>query len=359
MSGTDDSPHRIRLHYENVGKRGHTLPAHVLVKSLQQVQRIVYLLAKFHQGDELGQRARPSHDLEQRFALICQVPEAGSYALPADIGDPSTKESFDDGDIGQVSRLFQQVSEAVNEGDLLSLREQIPDGAYRKSLIEAYKAAQPPKRSGVVLSIEDYKHRKLLNGFHIADAFAKLDSRSVKSNGRDTPAYVTGTLVRMNFEERRLHLKLLSGRAFQATYSDDFEPDLLDHPRDLIQVYGDVTYDEDGVPTSLTEVDQIIEVNESPIQIREFVFGDARYHLDPPLSFEVSFNREDHLYDLCGDFEVKLSAESRPDLEDALDDSLVMLWTEYAQEQPSRLSPKAQELRSQLLGRFRKIINGS
>ena len=118
----------------------------------------------------------------------------------------------------------------------------------------------------------------------------------------------------MNFEERRLQLKLLSGRAFQATYSDDFEPDLLDHPRDLIQVHGDVTYDEDGVPTSLTEVYQIIEVNESPIQIREFVFGDARYYLDPPLRFEVSFNREDHLYDLCGDFEVKLSAESRPEL---------------------------------------------
>ena len=359
MSDSGDNPQRIRLHYEAIGKLEHTLPAHVLVKSLQQVQRIVYLLAKFHHGDELGQRARPSHDLEQRFALMCQVPEAGSYALPADIGDPSTQGLFDDGDIVQVSQLFHQVSESVNTGDLESLCQQVPDGAYRKSLIEAYKATQPPKRSGVVLSIEDYRNRKLLNGFSIGDAFAKLDSRSVESNGRDTPAYVTGTLIRMNFEERRLQLKLLNGRAFQATYSDYFEPDLLDHPRDLIQVHGDVTYDEYGIPTSLTEVDQIIEVDESPIEIRQLAVGDSRYRIEPLLRFEVSFNRDDLLYDLDGEFEVKLSAEARPELEDALDESLVMLWTEYAQEHPSRLSPKAQELRKKLLEMFREISNGS
>ena len=129
-------------------------------------------------------------------------------------------------------------------------------------------------------------------------------------------------------------------------------------PGGLIQVHGDVTYDEFGVPTSLTKVDQIIEVDESSIEIHDFVVDDTRYRVEPPLQFSVSFDREDQLYDLDSEFDVNLSAESLAELEDALGESLVMLWTEYAQEETSRLSPKAQELKMQLSDRCSEIQNG-
>ena len=359
VSGSD-SPRRIRLLYEGASKNEHTLPADVLVKSLRQVQRIVYLLAKLHRGDELGQRTRASHDLERRFALMCQMPEAGSYALPVEIGNPSMQGlfDFDDEAIMQVSRTFHQVSQAMNRGDLDALRSQVPDSAYRKSLIESYKGAQPPQRLGVVLSIEDREHNKLLDGFGFADALAELDRRLTESDDQNTPAYVTGTLVRMHFEERRLQLKLLNGRAFQATYSDDFEPDLLDHPRDLIQLHGDVTYDEHGMPTTLTEVDRIVEIDESSIKIGELTLGDLHYRADPPLHFEVVFDREDHLYDLKGEFGITLWAEARPELEDALYETLAMLWAEYVQDESSRLSPGALKLQAELRRRIQDISHG-
>ena len=193
MSGSDN-PQRIRLHYESVGSHTPTLPAYVLVKSLQKVQRIVYLLAKLHRGEELGQRVRVSSNFERRFALICQVPEAGSYVLPAEIGGPSVPMPFDDemtqadDEIMQVSHMFHQVSRTVNQIDLDALRNQVPDGAYRKSLLEAYKDTQPPKRSGLVFSIEDNEHNKLLDGFQFAHALSKLESRPLPPIGGSTPS---------------------------------------------------------------------------------------------------------------------------------------------------------------------------
>ncbi len=363
MSRSDENPRRIRLHYEGARGLEHSLPADVLVKSLRQVQHIVYLLAKLHRGDEHGQRVRFSYDLTQRFALICRMPEAGSYALPVDIGDLSVQafpgNGGDDGDIVEVSELFHRVSRAVNAGDFPSLCREIPDNSYRKSLIKAYKKTQPPKRSGIAFSIEDYKHRKLFDESDSTDAFAKLDSRSEESDSRNIPAYVTGTLVRIDFKGRRLQMKLLSGHILRVSYSNKCEFDLPDHPRELIQAHGNVTYDEYGTPTSLTCVDRIVEVDKSPIEIREVVFGGAHYRADPPLRFEVSFNPEDQLYDLDGEFDINLSAETRPQLKDDLDDSLAMLWAEYAQEDRSRLSPKAQDLRNEILGRFRETGNGS
>ncbi len=231
-----DNQRKIRLHFESVGSPAHMVPARVLVESLRQVQQIIYLLAKFHRGDEFRQRARPSHDLEKRFALVCKVPEEGSYALAAEIGDLSASENdlFDDGEIKKVSRAFHEVTQAIAQGSLDRLRRVVPDGAYRKSLLKSFKAAQPPKRFGLVFSIEDSEHRKLLDGSKIEHSFTELDRSLVGANGDNTLAYVTGTLVRMHFEERRLQLKLLNGRGLDATYGDDFEPVLLDHPRDLI-----------------------------------------------------------------------------------------------------------------------------
>ena len=261
MTGTDNL-RRIRLHYEGVGTHDHTLPAQVLGGSLKHVQRIIYLLAKFHRGERHGQRVRFSYDIERRFALLCQVPEAGGYALPAAIGNPSHDISFGYDEIVQVSDLFHKVTRAVNLGDSELLRQTIPDSVYRKSLIGAYKGTQPPKRTELVFSIEDHEREKLLDGFNIADAFDQLDDLSIDGDTGSAPAYVIGTLVRMDFEEQSLQIKLPNNHALDATYRDDFEPLLLGHPRELVQAHGNVRYDEHGVPTSLTEVDQIIEIDE-------------------------------------------------------------------------------------------------
>ena len=321
------------------------------MKSLQHLQRIVHLLAKFHRGEPLRQRARIPYDLERRFALVCQVPKAGSYALPIEIGDLSTQPLFEN-DIDEVSSTFCEVSRSINHGDVPSLLRQIPDGFYRRSLVQEYKQIQPPPRHGVVCSIEDHDHNKLIDGFRFAEALPLLDGLTEETNGRAAQAYVTGTLIRMYFDKRHMLVKLLGGPTLNITYGKGHEPYLADHPRDLLQIHGDVKYDDAGRPISMTRIDDISRVDESSIEIHEVPLSGSLYRAVPPLRFDVAFDREDLLYDLSGDFGITLSAESRSQLTDALTETLEMLWTEYAQENPETLSRKARELRRDLLDRF-------
>lgn len=95
--------------------------------------------------------------------------------------------------------------------------------------------------------------------------------------------------------------------------------------------------------------------DQGPVRIDGFTVHDERYCAVPPLHFPIAFDRRDGLYDLEGDFGISLWAESRSILENSLKEELAMLWTEYAREEPSLLSPKAQRLRDDLLKRFRKV----
>ena len=93
------------------------------------------------------------------------------------------------------------------------------------------------------------------------------------------------------------------------------------------------------------------------IERRNLTLCNIRYQADPPLCFQVSVDRgrRNRVYDLSGDFGIELSAESRADLEESLDSTLDMLWEEYAQERPERLSADARKLRLALLDRIRRI----
>ena len=75
------------LHFEGPLTQAHTLPATALVQALQNFQRAIYLLAMAEKGQEVRQRARIPREIEKRFALVCQVPAEGGYALPVVIGD--------------------------------------------------------------------------------------------------------------------------------------------------------------------------------------------------------------------------------------------------------------------------------
>ena len=127
--------------------------------------------------------------------------------------------------------------------------------------MKAYRGSQPSKRTGIVLSIEDHKNNKIIDGFRIDTAIDEMETQIVGVNVDHLRAtmstYVTGTLVAMNFAKRRLQLELQNGQVLNATYSDDFEPDLLDRPRGIVHLHGCAEYDDRGTLVALTAVDAI------------------------------------------------------------------------------------------------------
>lgn len=104
--------------------------------------------------------------------------------------------------------------------------------------------------------------------------------------------------------------------------------------------------DERGAPAAISEID------ERPIERSSFSMEKRSYVATPSLRFDVAFNRSDRLYELAGEFGIVLASTTRAELEELLDETLRMLWREYAEEDPAALSPKALELRRQLRSRI-------
>lgn len=355
---SEENKRRLRLHFEGPLTRAHTLPSSALVQTLQQLQRVVHLLAMSEEGREVRQRARVTFDIERRFPLVCGVPEEGGYALPLEIGDAS-HQFFDESSITTVASKANDLIRAVNSGNAGRIRELIPESYFRENILTAFSSMIPSQRSGVVVSIEDYRNQKLLDGGTARERIEQLTLRPEPSLDV-TLAYVTGSLIEMKFQERRLRLKLLgSGRALDASYSDDFEPVLLNHPRDLIQVHGNVVYDEGGWPSSISDVDEVLEVDESPMEIISVDFAESVLTPKKPLSFPVTFDEESNTYEIQGDFDILAYAATRPELEAQLYSELIMLWKEYALVDPNLLTTAARSLREKLLDAFEDLKNAS
>ena len=124
MAG-EDGERLYWMHFEAEMDGAQVVPAPVLVESVASIQRVVYLLAKFTRGEELGQRAAFSRALREAFALQCRVPEPGSYAMPFEIGS-STHAPLVTGEADKVRRLFRRVTAAVGSGDVDGVRALVP-----------------------------------------------------------------------------------------------------------------------------------------------------------------------------------------------------------------------------------------
>lgn len=277
--------------------------------------------------------------------------------MPVEVGDfaaPGTRRKTED--LVAVAKMFRDVSGAVEAGDVPLLRELIPDSKYMEPLFQAYADALPSKGSGATLWIEDSDHRRIFDGKAARERLAWLS----RSNGAEyggaygivvaddcveEAGYVAGALAGPNFRERRMRLEAPGERVLDATYIEEYESVLLRNRRRVVQVRGDIRRDKNGAPVSVDNVDKIIEIDETPIEIREIVIDNVRYRAAPPLRFEVKFDSQDCLYDLQGDFGILVHAATRDDLEDMLRDNLDMLWVEYAQEDPEKLARSARNSR--------------
>ena len=341
----------FRIHFDGHPADAHVLPAPVLVDAITQIQRVVYLLAKMHRREPLGRRVTFSRTLREQFALLCRLPEPGSYTVPFVIGQEDAS-LLPLPDIDDVSRLFGAVTQAVGEGGSGPIRELVPDDRYLGLLADAYQAAQPSARSGVSLSIEDHQCRRILDGRRAAQALYEMRDVPLPQSRvfRDT---ISGLLVGMNFHKRNVRLMRSDGKFVTVSYDQDAERPLIDRRRDWIQVSGDVVYDIDDQPVSVKHAHGFVALDEDPIELREMSLHNVAYRADPPLRFVVTHDPDDGLYDLVGDFGISLSAESRPLLLEELNEALSMLWLEYADEQPEVLSAKARRLRAKLRERLR------
>ena len=256
--------------------------------------------------------------------------EAGSYAMPFEIGratdtPPAAAET------AEVGKLFRHVTAAVGRGDDDAVRALVPDLRYLECLKHTYRKATPPSHSGVSYWIEDHWHRKILDSRRNKATLGEVEVHAVRKR-RVREDTISGMLVGMDFDERRIRLTRPDGKSVSATYDEESERPLIEHRRGWIELTGDVLYDADGRAVSVTHAHDFVAFDEDTIELRSVNLYNVPYSASPPLRFKVTYDPLDRLYDLDGEFGISVSAYSRSDLHHELQEALSMLWIEYGEE---------------------------
>ncbi len=270
----------FHLHFEGEETRDHTVPGSVLAQAIQALQRSVHLLALAREGRDFKERLRVPHELERKYSLVFKLPEEGGYDIPYVVGGAARK-LFDDDDVKAATEQHCLAMKAVQAGDLVALRRVIPVAAVRRQFVTALRDMQPRPGTGLVVSIEDYRRAKLIDGFTIGSRLATLSNEPVAP--RIQPRWVTGRLDEIDFQARRLTLLLPTLRRLRCDYSEDFEPILLENPREWIQLRGEAVLGENDTLEAVNNVTEIVEVDDSPMVVSTFAV-DGHCNCSRPLS---------------------------------------------------------------------------
>ena len=322
-----------------------------MANAVIQLQRVVYLLAKFNGGKK--PKSSLSQEEQARFALVCnEPPEKGSFVLSLSIGEMG----IDDEEIGAVDRLFQKTVKSMNAASPKLMMKLLPNAEYCGAVLNSFRDASPPETSKLRFTIQSGGHRVSFSRKKFERTLAEVEKSLPGKEIECLEHVVTGTLRRVDFESRTMWLKPKGSRLLKVFYGDagDAENLLLKNPRNLVHAYGMVTYDEKG-PISIDRVERVGEVDTTPIEISEIELAGKHYRACPPLLYQVEFHPRSYIYVIKGDFDITLAAESRIELESALLGMLDICWTDYAQEESHRLTPNAVKLGEDLRQRFKLI----
>ena len=103
------------------------------------------------------------------------------------------------------------------------------------------------------------------------------------------------------------------------------------------------------------------KIDVSPMVFTEFVSSGRLYRTDEPLVFTIEYSEEDGegLYLYEGEYNIMHGAETREECWDLIDDTLGVLWREYAESTSDRMTLGAKELGQDLRRRFQLVTDGS
>lgn len=340
--------------FEPERPEAHSAPAIALVHSLNELQRLVHLIAMRREGRSPGRRIRPFVDIQTRYRLICDVPTAGSYIVPIHI---EGAELLAQEDTARVFADLERLLSAVGAEDEKALREAAPDDTWRRFYLEALDRLSPPPISRAELEIT-HAGKPLVETTRLRLFIERLVRGSLSKGSRGS---IVGEFKKIDFSKREITVRHKdTSRDLTCRYEDYVEDSLLEHPRDLLLVFGTVTRDEKGLPVSIEDVDHIEPVDLGDIPLGLIPLRDRAVIPIQPLSASVSFDESDALY--LAEVEsvgVTVHAETRELLKAAIEDDIAVLWSRYACVPDEKLTRAARALKSRMRAAFREVSNAA
>lgn len=329
-------------------------PAIALVHTLDALQRLVHMIAMRRDGRTPGRRIRPSADIQNRYRLVCEAAQAGSYIAPVRI---EGAELLTPADTAAVFGDLEALLSAVGAEDEAAFRAAAPDETWRRFYLEALDRLSPPPITGAELEII-HAGKSILETSRSRAFVERLVRASTKQVIRGT---VVGEFKKIDFSRREITVRHKeTGRDLTCLYEDYVEESLLDHPRDLLLVFGTVTRDEKGLPVSIEDVDHIEPVDLEQIMIGPVPVGDRTVTPVEQLFASVSFDEADALY--LAEIErlgLSVHGETREMLTAAIEDEIAVLWSRYACAPDEKLTRAARALKVRVFNMFQETSDAA
>lgn len=333
---------------------GQMLPVATLTQVLGAMQRAVHLLALQHEKVSVRQRERINKTVEAKYPLLCTLPKPGSYIVPVEIGDPSVA-LFAKDDVEAVGELFSDCCTFISGGNKTGLADRIPDTTRRDRFIEAVRAMSPSMGSGITAGISqiDGDFRVSLDTLHERSK----ECLSTAADPERQVRTVTGRLSEIQFDEHKIKIVYpVNNRELECSYSEALEEMLLERPRELIQVTGEVIMDENDLPKKIINVESIDEVDLSPFYLQQVTYGDRSFVFGEPLQLIPELDETEQLYCIeKPELGIDVYAYTRDQLDLELKEQIAFLWDAYALAPDNELTGAALVLKQHLLAALREV----
>ncbi|TBR13230.1 MAG: hypothetical protein EPO43_11380 [Rugosibacter sp.] len=346
----DSNKPSFSFHIDGGTPDEHAVPAVILVQILENAQRAFELIGVHVEGRGIKERARVSAATSQRFQLVCQLPESGSYAMPVTIGGAGELVVADLAD--KAFGIFRGIMEHVSARSTVGLASALPDERIRRRVLEAVKGMAPRADAKWKLSLHD--DRDVSFATFDVETIPFVEETLVPVEQREAARVVTGELKSIDFTERKVTIIYPpTSKELACIYEEAVEDLLYEKRRDLIQVTGRVLLDDQGAPKQIIDVTDIRDLDLSTLALDTVRHSGLTLKAAPTLSFEPTLDESKQL--LCiehGELGVAVYAPTRETLLAELHGQLAMLWREYAQASDDELDAPARLLKQALRTRF-------
>jgi hypothetical protein len=289
--------------------------------------------------------------IEKHFPVRCLVPKQGSYALPLLIGNSDDLVSPQE--VQNVVASVLACIDGLFHGDESPFHA-LRNPRYRIRVLDAFRTMLPKAGSPWKLGLKGSTQTEILLSGEDARKVSVLKERLRRQEV--VAQTITGYLQAMEFENHRVTILYPeNNRELECFYDTEWEPELIEARRGLVQVTGTVVVDADDLPLRISAVENIEPLEMSDFEVREVPWHGKRLIFNEPLLLALELtDSKQHLILKDDVFHIHVIAPTREDLLAELHEQIGVLWSEYALEDDGALSDAARALKLRLLSAIRE-----
>lgn len=350
-----DGKAAFSLHIETGTENGDAVPAAVLAQILTSAQRSFELIGVYVEGRTIQQRARISAATRSRFQLVCRLPVPGCYAVPIELGGNDLLAEH----ITAAMDVFKKIIGGITNHDSEAINKAMPDVSLLPRLLEAIRGMAP--RADAKWSLKLWDAGNIEFGEINTDSEATIRAAIVPADERAESQVVTGYLTNINFIKRIVTIIYPpTKREMECVYDEAIEDLLIDNRRDLIQVTGLMVLDDAGAPKQITNVNDIRELDLSPLVVDTVKVGKLLLKAKQGITLEPTTDETKQLVCVThADLGIDAFARTRDALVSELNEQIGMLWQEYALAADVDLDGMAIKMKQALLAAFSEVAHGA